>query len=1520
MAGILTGRSWIDFYSKNYHLPAAFDREHAAHDISTPICINLKSVVGLMNPQPQNKVEYQLAVSLYDTGFKVFFGRQWTGPVSAGRGTGNSKLQYNQPIYFHTSISSPQVLVVVEVVAHTIAPDGRPRRVGCGWTILRPFDTDEELPDLRGPSPPTQKLEMYHGSPRALYLMDEPIESNQLLKPIMGCNLSFAIGTHKAMRKVIPLLPENIIISGDSTVPGVHVTPGEDPFRKPQLKAAASCALEGLSITLQPAIEGFEEDLCELLSEDRANRENRPQESLSINVSERRLQVGVHNGWTYIEKPQVFHVDVLPSQGSTGGDGDGNIRKTTASPSMRRSSRFHIRRSSMSSVGGSGVQGNALVLKSRVELNDLLEDPMFAVVFTLDYVISESLSDKDRKITQSLARAHTRTVTVRWAAWHPFLHPSMPEVTTALTGGVTRAPDDEFVFRLPPTNMQDQAVAKTVGGVVAFRWAMGAKDEYLTVPQALAVPSSAYLPGSMVSVRSSEGSDGVLFDASSAGLLKPPSGKSPSSGLAHYHSGGAQVPEPFSSASYTGPNHFQQVGDGLLGGVGGFSRDVSGSGSSMYSRDVGQLATPRTPMQQQQQQLMQQQMAAAGMIYGQPGGLPMGFPMGSMGQPPAFLPVSSYHADAFSQGPGSELRDLPFTQVHQPIMLRPPTAHGQGISRAAYARLYSAGFPPILDRNGEPPEVLDPALPVSVNLARENVDPLQANEVIFQFLAFSRLLPGRSTQSTPSCVFFTFQFYRFPQVTTERLLLCKPDGQLSNDQDNLPFILMKLDRDGTVLKGPPGVEVRYMLDPTYMKPGEVNLFLRHLARQTLHVDVWDGDSLLLIGSSMVDMKFLCRGGNAAVQATFELDVVNSDQTDDGSGLTGDLQRGGSVRPVSTQHKSCGKLHLRIANVGHTVENKKIAEIQPLASKTQVIVSQTAANSTYKGGQLSGPAPQGTKKVRVARAHHLMENREVATLLMTNKERKEALEETEPTRESDAERLRKLARMNAVKTLLHEDDEKTTTILGYKQEKTERMRDLKTMEIYRDQMKRDGIMTMLSQNITTEHTIFPTFATAEFFEFVLRNPYNQEHLLTIEWNDKDLRVVTDGREWRHYKQLCALSTPMEEGMFSSKSTPEAPQILLRPKETVHIPFKYQSYEADHSVMPQGPSNPFDKQRKSDKALLQQDENLQTKRVRVNFSAEDGKPMAVLNLRVEPQPHVIDQTFRFHHPENSFLRKSVRLPPFHTLPGAPVGGSTVKQVFTRCSDPNVILDCKPTQPGEPHDIFIKVAMGPSPQMKRFYVTLYIDPFLSRPIQIWQCYVHALQRVDINCIEAQTSRINLLLKGTQATRVVRCFSSHPDEMTLAPAEAFVLAAGAVHELGVAVRPLGTGSKFFFLNVVDVEYHQLVRSWLVCTSCRSPIVSRAFTLMLPVGGGKGSNKRITYTNPYPLRKSFKVLTDRPDLLQFKETVLELEGGASQAVGLRFSPVTQPGIAEVLVFINDEEDKNEETFRVTAEYKIAIE
>jgi nephrocystin-4 len=43
----------------------------------------------------------------------------------------------------------------------------------------------------------------------------------------------------------------------------------------------------------------------------------------------------------------------------------------------------------------------------------------------------------------------------------------------------------------------------------------------------------------------------------------------------------------------------------------------------------------------------------------------------------------------------------------------------------------------------------------------------------------------------------------------------------------------------------------------------------------------------------------------------------------------------------------------------------------------------------------------------------------------------------------------------------------------------------------------------------------------------------------------------------------------------------------------------------------------------------------------------------------------------------------------------------------------------------------------------MALYTDAYLSKPLQIWQVYTHALQRVDVTCVEGQTSRFSLLLR---------------------------------------------------------------------------------------------------------------------------------------------------------------------------------
>ena len=42
--------------------------------------------------------------------------------------------------------------------------------------------------------------------------------------------------------------------------------------------------------------------------------------------------------------------------------------------------------------------GNYLVLNQKIHVNNLLEDPMFAVVFILEYVIGEQLSAEDRRV------------------------------------------------------------------------------------------------------------------------------------------------------------------------------------------------------------------------------------------------------------------------------------------------------------------------------------------------------------------------------------------------------------------------------------------------------------------------------------------------------------------------------------------------------------------------------------------------------------------------------------------------------------------------------------------------------------------------------------------------------------------------------------------------------------------------------------------------------------------------------------------------------------------------------------------------------------------------------------------------------------------------------------------------------------------------------------------------------------------------------------------------------------------
>lgn len=184
-----------------------------------------------------------------------------------------------------------------------------------------------------------------------------------------------------------------------------------------------------------------------------------------------------------------------------------------------------------------------------------------------------------------------------------------------------------------------------------------------------------------------------------------------------------------------------------------------------------------------------------------------------------------------------------------------------------------------------------------------------------------------------------------------------------------------------------------------------------------------------------------------------------------------------------------------------------------------------------------------------------------------------------------------------------------------------------MEFYRNQTKHDQIMNKLNEYITTEYAIYPNFGIVEFFEFVLTNPYNQAQTVTIVMDDPDIQVVTDSREWRHLKMLHQIYTAVEDNMFhreestliSDTAVVKYPQIFMRPKETINIPFKYQTFRADSRVVSDSNKSGYQKQQVGRIAY-------EIKKILVYFRADDKNPISILRLIVDQQPHVVNQTFR------------------------------------------------------------------------------------------------------------------------------------------------------------------------------------------------------------------------------------------------------------------------------------------------------
>ena len=239
------------------------------------------------------------------------------------------------------------------------------------------------------------------------------------------------------------------------------------------------------------------------------------------------------------------------------------------------------------------------------------------------------------------------------------------------------------------------------------------------------------------------------------------------------------------------------------------------------------------------------------------------------------------------------------------------------ITRGAKARLGRYGFDGVVQGGGELsasmqlPKNISQAL---TNQRRPNVDvelemrdPLSLHDVSIQFAGYRA--GNREANKTrqaqvphPRTVYFSYQFYTCQATRTEVMRLLPADkGQLC-----------VLVRDEAHTRDEPPLSLRYVVDCSLCSPTEPAEFSEYLASKSLLIDVWDADSLILIGTCYVPLRRIMRQGEASAKCALECDVVNGEMdAQTHGGITSSvISSGGGM-----SGQVVGSVHVILSNFG-----------------------------------------------------------------------------------------------------------------------------------------------------------------------------------------------------------------------------------------------------------------------------------------------------------------------------------------------------------------------------------------------------------------------------------------------------------------------------------------------------------------------------------------------------------------------------------------------------------------------------
>eukprot|EP01105_Mastigella_eilhardi_P024168 TRINITY_DN625_c0_g1_i1.p1 TRINITY_DN625_c0_g1~~TRINITY_DN625_c0_g1_i1.p1 ORF type:complete len:1449 (+),score=370.81 TRINITY_DN625_c0_g1_i1:17-4363(+) len=338
---------WVRFFASKQCLPLPLDangQTPAQLGYAVPYCLTVCELLQIPLPaqllqRTEAKegitVEYRCNVSLFDTFTKKFFGNTFVGdpvvepiePQANYDQLPSQSLRYNQRVYFHSSVVDPKCIAVVEIVLTVKVFGVTTSEVGVGWTFVSVFGDPTRLKDRRTDrdAKPREKP-IYSGTPRCLLFLSFPdLEALKMqLKLQQGFRLTYRLNTHRDFQPVSCLVKENELVGNSCVVPGLQRTVRRKhprfppnwspspyipnpwiitPLDPPQFMPASALIVGQFEVFLSG---DFEPEFVKEMNISRMVDYAIDEESdnRTVTVVEKRIVFGVHNGRTFVRKPE----------------------------------------------------------------------------------------------------------------------------------------------------------------------------------------------------------------------------------------------------------------------------------------------------------------------------------------------------------------------------------------------------------------------------------------------------------------------------------------------------------------------------------------------------------------------------------------------------------------------------------------------------------------------------------------------------------------------------------------------------------------------------------------------------------------------------------------------------------------------------------------------------------------------------------------------------------------------------------------------------------------------------------------------------------------------------------------------------------------------------------------------------------------------------------------------------------------------------------------------------------------